>query len=123
MESPIVRLHAVRGMTWAWSVERLVDPDGNPLDLSGFDLLMRVRRRRGDPAAIIELSSSDGRLATPAAGLVVGEVDGDAMLAFPDVDHDEEYWHSLVAINVDARIQVWHGPVLVAIDPTRPWSS
>lgn len=123
MESPTVRLHAVRGMTWAWSVERLVDPDGNPLDLAGFDLLMRVRRRRGDPAAIVTLDRDSGRLATPAPGLVVGEVDGDVMLAFPDIAHDEEYWHSLIALSPDARVQVWQGPLLVSIDPTRPWST
>lgn len=120
--TPIVRLCAVRGLSWQWSVENITDPEGNPLDLRGFDLLMRVRRRVGLPTSILELSRDNGRLATPDAGIVVGDVADSAMLAFPDVTQDTEYQQSLIAINGNETVQVWRGTLLVSIDPTRPWS-
>lgn len=120
--TPIVRLCAVRGISWQWSVENLVDADSNPLDLSGFGLLMRVRRSVGVPTSIIELSTDNGRLAHPAAGIVVGDVPAAAMLAFPDVVRAVEYQQSLIAISGDDSVQVWRGTLLVSIDATRPWS-
>jgi hypothetical protein len=60
-----------QGATFRLNV-RWLDPDDNPIDITGYTARMQVRRRYNDPDAVLSLTSDDGDI---AIGNEAGTVD------------------------------------------------
>lgn len=83
-----VALSCVHGMTWAESIPLTDALTGDPIDLTGCELLMRVRQRITDTEHVLELSSTGAApeltIADAQGGIITLLVPKETMQALPD---------------------------------------
>lgn len=103
----------------------LLDANQQPVDLSGYDARMQIKRDRADLAPIYTLTSE------PNGGIVLGaagEIDitipagQTAPVLVPAIDLDGEVWfHDLLLTSPDGKVErLYQGVVSVFPGVTRP---
>lgn len=86
-------------------VTTLLDPDGEPVDLSEHDAHMYIKRDPLDPAPIFALSTDNGGIVLDAQGQITLHLSATATTPSlnPPIDPDGETWyHDLLLIDATA---------------------
>ncbi len=112
----IVNIDAYQGDQFELTVN-VVDPAGDPFDLTDYDARMTIRQHIADLAPTIT-AETEGTTATPASGVVVFSFDGDVMQPLRgSYTYDAEVYPSG---NLSGRRTVVAGMLDVAGDVTQP---
>lgn len=117
-----------RGLTWSEEITILQSAGGEPVDLTGKELLMQVRRKLGDEVPVLELSSTNGELTVsePLEGKVRLLVSADRTLDLPLANFKRaKYLYDWILITPGApevREPGTSGSITVRHTVTRPWA-
>lgn len=119
-------LRMVRGLTWTDALQ-IKNVDGTIADLTSATFIMRVRAQIEDTSWLLELSSVNARLSSPAplTGIVAIVVSADDTLLLPENAHEVAvYYYDLVALRPGTpqiREALAAGVLIVFPQVTRSW--
>jgi hypothetical protein len=105
-----------------WSQEILwEDSNGDPVNLTGYTARMQIRKRVTDASAVIELTTTNGRITLGgAAGTILLTIAAADTAALPATPTDKRWFYDLELVPAGGQVvRLLQGRVLVSPEVTR----
>ena len=115
-----------QGATWRGQLD-WTDESEVAVDLTGYSARMQVRRRVTDTSALLELTTTNGRITLYTGSLPGGsdpynillEVDADVMEDLPATPQDRRWFYDLEMVNGSEVTRLLQGRFIVNPEVTR----